>query len=413
MTFQSVRQMAMVSLVASFLFACSGESGNQAAAPQGMPAPQVEVAKVISQRITEWDAFTGRLESPQTVSLRPRVSGYIDMVAFEEGSEVEQGQTLFLIDNRPYKEEVNRLEAQLTQVESQLSLAKTDFQRVLELSKTRAVSQEEVDNRRSAVQQAQAAVQATRASLALAKLNRGYTRVEAPISGRVSRALITAGNYVSAGETVLTTIVSTDKLYAYFDVDENSYLHYKDLEKSGQMDSDDEHPVAMKLVNDSDYDFWGQLDFVDNQINPTTGTIRVRAVFDNTDGYLVPGMFAQLKVASSPTYEGILIDEKAIGTDLNNKYVYVIDDNNTVAYRPVKIGDKIGNMRLINGGLEAGDTILINGLQRVRPGVTVDPQIIEMASKDQLANIEAWQARLDANSKIAQLPSQQSSVTEL
>ncbi len=413
MTFQSVRQMTMVSLVASFLFACTGEGEQQAAAPQAMPAPQVEVAEVISQRITEWDSFTGRLESPQTVALRPRVSGYIDMVAFEEGSEVKQGDTLFLIDNRPYKEEVNRLEAQLTQVSSQLALAKTDYQRVVELSKTRAVSQEEVDNRRSALQQAEASVQATRASLALAKLNRGYTRVEAPISGKVSRALITAGNYVSAGDTVLTSIVSTDKLYAYFDVDEHSYLNYKDMEKSGQVAADDTHPVAMKLVNDSDYDFWGQLDFVDNQINPTTGTIRVRAVFDNTDGYLVPGMFAHLKVASSPTYEGILIDEKAIGTDLNNKYVFVIDESNTVAYRPVKIGDKIGKMRLINSGLEAGDTILINGLQRVRPGVTVDPQVIDMASADQLAQIEAWQARLDANTNIAQLRSRQTGVTEL
>lgn len=403
MSVNSLTRLALVSLVASVLFACTEDSGEQVAVATQMAAPQVEVAEVLSQRITEWDEFTGRLEAPQTVSLRPRVSGYIDFVAFEEGSEVKQGDTLFFIDNQLYKEEVNRLQAQLTQVRNQRSLATTDYQRAVELRKTRAVSQEELDNRHSALQQAQAAVQATEASLALAKLNQGYTRVEAPISGRVSRANVTTGNYVSAGETELTSIVSTNKLYAYFDVDEQSFLNYKDMEISGQKDAQERQPVAMKLVNSDEYAFWGSLDFVDNAINPTTGTIRVRAVFENSDGYLMPGMFAHLKVAASPTFDGILIDEKAIGTDLNNKFVFVIDENNKVAYRPVVLGDKVGAMRLINEGLSAGDTILVNGLQRVRPGVVVAPQIRDMATPEQVAQLDAWQQRLDENQKLASL----------
>lgn len=404
MTFLPIKRFTGVLLVLSLLASC-GESDAPQQAAQGRPAPQVEVAQVISKRITEWSEFTGRLEAPETVELRPRVSGYIDMVAYDEGAIVNQGDTLFLIDNRPYKAEVSRLEAQLVQAKSQQTLAKTDLDRAQRLIKTKAVSQEELDNRSAQYQQATANVASILASLDLAKLNRGFTRVDAPISGRVSRAMFTTGNYVTAGESVLTTLVSTENLYAYFDVDEQSYLSYIDMLSAAKAKGEtvEQQPVAMKLANSTDYNFWGELDFVDNSINPATGTIRVRASFENADGYLIPGMFAHLKIASSPSFDGILIDEKAVGTNLTNKFVLVLDADNKVVYRPVVLGDKVGGMRLIKSGLSAGESIVVNGLQRVRPGVVVNPQVVDMASAEQLASIEHWQKKLDAQVKLAKL----------
>jgi len=402
MTFSSKFKMAVPSFALLFLLACSEQPATPAT-EHAMPAPQVDVAKVISQRITEWDSFTGRLESPHRVSLRPRVSGYIDKVSFAEGTNVNQGDVLFVIDQAPYQEQVNRLAAQLVQVKSQLTLATTDYNRVVKLRKSKSVSQEEVDNRYAAMQQANASVKATQAQLALAKLDLGYTEVKAPIAGKISRALITEGNYVTAGNSILTNIVSTETLYAYFDVDEQTFLNYKDLEKASQHSSEHSYqqPVAMKLANDANYEFWGQLDFVDNSIDATTGTIRVRASFINEDGYLMPGMFAHIKVAASSTYQGVLVDEKAIGTDLNNKFVMVLTQDNSVQYRAVQLGDKVNGMRLIQQGLEAGDTIVVNGLQRIRPGAVVNPKMKTMASKQQVAEISAWQQRLDEQVSLA------------
>ncbi|GLQ31106.1 efflux RND transporter periplasmic adaptor subunit [Litoribrevibacter albus] len=361
------------------------------------PAPTVTVAEVLHERLTEWDEFTGRLEAPESVELRPRVSGYIERVAFEEGAIVHAGDPLFYIDSRSFKTEVKRLKAELTDAQSQLKLAELAYNRTKRLTSQNALSKEDYDNRFAELQQARAHVQSVEAALELSELNLSYTRVEAPITGRVSRAEVTKGNYVGAGQTILTTLVSTEKVYAYFDADENTYLKYTRLAKEGSRADDREshNPVFMALANESDYPHQGHIDFVDNRINPATGTIRGRAVFQNESGLFTPGLFTRLQLIGSASYQGILIDDKAIGTDLNNKFVLVLDQNNTVQYRPVTLGEKVNGLRIISDGLHPGERIVVKGLQRVRPGTPVNPEVAEMASPEQLAQLQRIQAKVD------------------
>jgi len=394
------RLLAMVSLTL-LVAACGGDEKGPAQTMQANTGVPVDVAKVVSQRLTEWDNFTGRLESPHIVALRPRVSGYIDFVAFDEGEYVEQGQTLFLIDNRTFKAEVSRLTAQLEEAKSRVQLAEQNYNRAFKLRKTQAVSEEVLDARLAEKNQALASLNQTQAELDVARLNRGFARVEAPISGRISRANITEGNFVTAGQTELTRIVSTDRLYAYFDIDEQTYLNYlSSTNKASTAVS--EQPVAMRLANESDYHHWGQIDFIDNQVNSSTGTLRVRAVFNNDEGRLIPGLFAHLKLAGDTQEQGILIKEKAIGTDLNNKFVLVVNEENKVEYRPVTLGDKVGNMRIIKRGLNANDSIVVDGLQRVRPGALVAANEVPMGDEDALANLSNWQSRVDIATELTQ-----------
>ena len=394
------RLLAMVSLTL-LVAACGGDEKGPAQTMQANTGVPVDVAKVVSQRLTEWDNFTGRLESPHIVALRPRVSGYIDFVAFDEGEYVEQGQTLFLIDNRTFKAEVSRLTAQLEEAKSRVQLAEQNYNRAFKLRKTQAVSEEVLDARLAEKNQALASLNQTQAELDVARLNRGFARVEAPISGRISRANITEGNFVTAGQTELTRIVSTDRLYAYFDIDEQTYLNYlSSTNKASTAVS--EQPVAMRLANESDYHHWGQIDFIDNQVNSSTGTLRVRAVFNNDEGRLIPGLFAHLKLAGDTQEQGILIKEKAIGTDLNNKFVLVVNEENKVEYRPVTLGDKVGSMRIIKRGLNANDSIVVDGLQRVRPGALVAANEVPMGDEDALAYLSNWQSRVDNATELTQ-----------
>ncbi|WP_438862478.1 efflux RND transporter periplasmic adaptor subunit [Neptunicella sp.] len=390
-----VKSVLFVSLI-SVLTACGNAESEQQ--PAAMPAPQVSVATVVNERLTEWDEFTGRIQAPQTVVLRPRVSGYVDIVAFKEGSIVNAGDTLFLIDNRQFKAEVKGLKADLLYAQSQLDLAQREHKRAIELSAKQAISAELLDSRMASVQQAKAKVKSVGAALDLAKLNLGYTRVEAPITGRVSNALITQGNYVTAGQSILTSIVSTQKVYAYFDADEQTYLKYSKLAQQGERPSSRNvrSPVMMALANDSEFTYSGELDFLDNRVNATTGTIRGRAVFDNQDGSLIPGLFTRLKLVGSASYNGILIDDKAIGTDLNNKFVLVLDDHNTLQYRAVELGEKLHGLRIIKSGLSAGEKIVVNGLQRVRPGAEVTPQNVDMVAQHIIQQIHTEQQRIDA-----------------
>ncbi len=385
------RLLAVLSLTA-LVAACGGDEQDPSQSMQANAGVPVDVAAVVMQRLTEWDNFTGRLESPQIVALRPRVSGYIDFVAFKEGEYVEQGQTLFLIDNRTFKAEVARLTAQLEESKSRLEFAEQNYKRAYKLRKTQAVSEEVLDARLAEKNQALASLNQTQAALEVARLNRGFARVEAPISGRISRANITEGNFVTAGQTELTRIVSTDRLYAYFDIDEQTYLNYV---SSSNATSVNDKPVALRLANESDYQHWGQIDFIDNQVNGSTGTLRVRAVFNNEEGRLIPGLFAHLKLAGSTDEQGILIKEKAIGTDLNNKYVLVVNEENKVEYRAVTLGDKVGSMRIIKSGLAASDTIVVDGLQRVRPGAPVSANEVPMGDQDALASLQDWQSQVD------------------
>lgn len=360
-----------------------------------MPPSKVSVAKVIEQPVNEWDEFTGRLEAPETVQIRPRVSGQIDQVAFTEGALVKKGDLLFQIDPRPFQAEVRRLEAQLAQTRAAATRSDNEAQRGERLRQSNAISAELADSRTTAAQEARAAVAGIQAQLDVAKLNLSFTRVTAPISGRVSRADITAGNLVTADVTALTSVVSTDKVYAYFDADERVYLKYTELARQGRRGATT--PVYLGLSNEDGNPHLGQMNFVDNQVNPATGTIRGRAVFDNTDGRFTPGLYARLKLVGSGTYSAVLINDEAVGTDLGKKFVLVMDGDNKSSYRAVELGPKIEGLRIVRSGLNKDDTIIVKGLQRVRPGSPVAPETIPMASKETLAALAQQRQALEAS----------------
>ncbi|MFS2127657.1 multidrug efflux RND transporter periplasmic adaptor subunit MexE [Pseudomonas sp. Pseusp97] len=363
---------------------------------QNMAAPKVSVADVIEQPINEWDEFTGRLEAPESVELRPRVSGYIDRVAFREGALVKKGDLLFQIDPRPFQAEVHRLEAQLQQARANQTRTVNEDARGVRLRATNAISAELADARSAAAAEAKAVVAATQAELDNARLNLSFTQITAPIDGRVSRAEVTAGNLVNSGQTLLTTLVSTDKVYAYFDADERVYLKYVDLARKGGPDARGTSPVYLGLTGEDGFPHQGRLDFLDNQVNPKTGTIRGRAVFDNATNQFTPGLYARLKLVGSGTYPAALIKDEAVGTDLGKKFVLVLDKDSKVQYRGIELGPKLEGLRIVRSGLVKGDRIVVNGLQRVRPGAQVDAQGVEMASKETLANLESQRRALES-----------------
>ncbi|WP_417441216.1 efflux RND transporter periplasmic adaptor subunit [Idiomarina sp.] len=389
-------------IAALVLAACSNpEAAEETAAPA---APQVSVAQVVHERITEWDEFTGRLQAPQTVQLIPRVSGYIEEVHFDEGALVDKGDLLVQIDPKPFATEVARLKAELQSAQSAAIQAEKEYRRAEKLSSQRAISAELLDSRLARKQQTAATVASVEAALERAELDLSYTRITAPISGRVSYAQVTAGNFVSAGQSQITSLVSTEKMYAYFDVDEQSYLKYARLAETGKRaDTRDStsNPVYMALANDSNYQHVGRVDFVDNRIDSQTGTIRIRASFPNEDNNLLPGLFARIRLVGSDSYEGILIDEKAVGTDLNNKFVLVVNSNNELEYRAIELGEKVNGLRIVTEGLTPTDKIVVNGLQRVRANMQVDPQVVPMASSEQLVRLRKVQQLLDeANNEL-------------
>ncbi|MDN6875604.1 efflux RND transporter periplasmic adaptor subunit [Pseudomonas citronellolis] len=359
--------------------------GKPQEAALNMPAPKVSVAEVIEQPVNEWDEFTGRLEAPESVELRPRVSGYIDKVTFREGALVKKGDLLFQIDPRPFQAEVHRLEAQLAQARANQVRTANEAARGDRLRATNAISAELADARSAAATEARAQVAATQAELDNARLNLSFTQITAPIDGRVSRAEVTAGNLVNSGQSLLTTLVSTDKVYAYFDADERVYLKYVAMARAGGPDARGSTPVYLGLTGEDGFPHLGRLDFLDNQVNPKTGTIRGRAVFDNKDGLYTPGLYARIKLVGSGTYDAALIKDEAVGTDLGKKFVLVVGADRKVAYRAIELGPKLEGLRIVRSGLAKGDRIVVNGLQRVRPGAEVDAQGVPMASPDTLA----------------------------
>ncbi|WP_447591723.1 multidrug efflux RND transporter periplasmic adaptor subunit MexE [Aquipseudomonas campi] len=363
---------------------------------QHMPAAKVSVAEVIQQPINEWDELTGRLEAPELVEVRPRVSGYIDRVAFSEGSLVKKGDLLFQIDPRPFEAEVKRLQAQLQQARASQNRASNEARRGERLRQSNAISAELADARISAAQEAQAAVAAIQAELDNATLNLSFTRITSPIDGRVSRAEITEGNLVNAGQSLLTSLVSTDKVYAYFDADERVFLKYVELARKSGGDARGKSPVYLGLSSEDGNPHLGQLDFLDNQVNPKTGTIRGRAVFDNRDGQFTPGLYARLKLVGSSTYPAALIKDEAVGTDLGKKFVLVLGKDNTVAYRAIELGPKVEGLRIVRNGLAKGEQIVVNGLQRAMPGATVDPQSVPMADEKTLAALTQQRGVVDS-----------------
>jgi RND family efflux transporter MFP subunit len=324
----------------------------------------------------EWDEYIGRLESPETVEIRARVSGYLDKVHFKEGKEVKKGDVLFTIDPRPYQAEYDRAEAEHQRAESQADLAKSDAERAKNLIATKAISQEDFDTKTKTYTSALAAVKAAHAALDSAKLNLEFTEVRSPIHGRTSRAVVTEGNLISggAGATLLTTVVSQDPLYCYVDVDERSILKYLQLRREGKRESalDKPIPVEMALADEVSYPHKGFTDFVDNKIDPTTGTLHCRGVFPNPERALGPGFFARMRIPGSGKYPALLIPDRALGSDQSQKFVYVVNAEKKVEFRPVKLGPMIDGLRVVKEGLKPGEQIIVEGLLRVRPGVVVD-----------------------------------------
>jgi multidrug efflux system membrane fusion protein len=355
-----------------------------AAAP---PLQAVTVAPVPEREISEWDEFTGRLEAVDQVEIRPRVSGYIKRVTFTEGREVKKGEVLFEIDPRPYQAELARAEAELERAKSAAALAASDVQRAQTLVKAQAISREEYDSRTSAEAQGGAGVKAAEAAAQTARLNLEWTRVRSPINGRVSNALVTSGNLVEAGPpaTLLTTVVSLDPMYVYFDSDEQTYLRYAGRARHGSNWRTAKLPVYLGLANEDGFPHEGQLDFVDNQIDPNTGTIRTRAVFSNTSRALTPGLFARVKLVGDHKRKALLVRDAAIGTDQDRKFVLVVGQGDTLAYRPVVPGRLVDGLRIIDSGLQPGEHVVVNGLMRVRPGMKVAPQLAEMTAADSSA----------------------------
>jgi len=369
--------------VAVFLNGCRSE-----ATPEAAPAPiEVSVAAALERDVVEWDEFTGRLEAVESVEVRPRVTGYIESVNFIEGGLVRKGDLLFVIDPRPYRAELEKAAAELTRAHARVELADSDVERSEKLRSIKAVSQEEFDQRANAAREARANAAAAAAAVESARLNLEFTRVVAPIAGRVSKASVTAGNLVSGGSnqaTLLTTVVSVDPIYVSFDGDEQVYLKYHDLARRGAKTTANDKPnsVQMGLANEDGYPHLGSLVFVDNQIDPRTGTIRSRAAFANADGYFTPGLFARVKLLSHDSAKAVLIDDRAVGTDQNQKFVYVIDADNIVAYRTVKVGRLTDGLRIITDGLSPGESVVVNGLQRVRPGIVIAPQRVVMDARE-------------------------------
>jgi RND family efflux transporter MFP subunit len=362
-----------------------GGCGKPGGGAESAPPPQVSVAQVLEKRVKDWDEFTGRLQAVETVEIRPRVSGYIDKVAFVEGSQVKRGDLLFVIDPRPYQAEYDRAAADVKRYKTALELGRIELVRVQRLKDSGAVSEEELDERKSTVAQGEANVAGSEAALETASLNLNFTRVTSPIAGKVSRAEVTRGNLVTGGingGTLLSSVVSMDPIYLYFDADEQSYLRYAQTARSGVGPSSNnaQNPVQIGLANEEGFPHAGAVDFVDNQLNPQTGTIRARAVLENKNGQFTPGLFARVQLLVSGEYSAILIEDRAVNTDQSQKYVLLLGAGNQIEYRKVKLGRMIDGLRIVREGLKAGDVIVVNGAQRVHPGVTVTPQRVTMGA---------------------------------
>lgn len=362
--------LGAVLAASGWLAGCSDPAEAQGGPP---PAPPVSVAPAVERPIADREEFTGRLQALETVDIRARIGGTIERVHFRDGAPVKKDQLLFTIDPRPYRAEVARAESQLAAARSRAGLAKAELARAQKLLDDKAVSRQEFDQLASSARTSDADIRAADAALRVARLNLDYTFVRAPIGGRASLANITAGNLVSA-ENVLTTVVATHRIYAYFDGSEQTFLRLR--EGNGEA-----LQVKMGLANETGYPHAGTIDFIDNRLNPQTGAIRMRAVFDNADGRFTPGLFAKVQVAQAKTRPAVLTPERAIGTDQSKRFVLVAGANNIAEFREVELGALIDGMRVITKGLKPGELVVVNGLQRVRPGAPIAPEKLELDAR--------------------------------
>ena len=356
--------------------------------PAPPPVTKVTVSQPRLTTVTNWDEYPGHIEAVEMVELRPRVSGYIESIHFEDGSEVKAGDLLFVIDPKPYQAELDRAQAERRQAETRLDLAKNDLQRADGLRGSKAISEEEYDSRSKAVREAEATLAAARAAETVARLNLDYTRITAPIAGKIGRRLVTAGNLVqlqgsSGAGTPLATIVSLDPIYCYFDVEEGAFLKYRTNAQHGGVAEVNTEGLACELglVNEDGFAHRGRLDFFDNQVNPQTGTIRLRAVFSNPDRTLVPGMFANLRILAGAPEQALVVPDVAVLSDQGYKYIYVVDAESKVQPRSIDIGRAHGPSREVKKGLTAEDRVVVNGLVMLRPGGKVEVQTNDSVAK--------------------------------
>lgn len=370
--------------IASLAMGCSKPTSTTPAGPANPTA--VSVALPMPRIIHEWDEFTGRLASPETVEVRARVSGFIDKVHFKEGGDVQRGDLLFSIDPRPFQATVDRLRAELGAAVSRAELARGEAKRAEGLAATKAISTDTYENRLKTAEQSSQSVHAAEAALKSAELDLEFTQVRAPIAGRISNARVTAGNLVTGGSsanaTLLTTVVSLDPLYCYFDADEASVLRYAQLQRDGKRTNamSGRLPAEIGLGNEQGFPHQGYIDFVDNQINPATGTIRIRAIIPNTDRVMAPGFFARVRIPGNSEYNALLVRDTAISSDQGRLYVLVLDPQGKASYRPIKTGPLIDGLRVVREGLAPNDSVIVTGLMGIRPGSAVQPQTVPMTT---------------------------------
>ena len=382
---------------AALVLSACGQPSAQEVGSQSASAPPITAAAVVEKQVLETQEFSGRLEAIDRVEIRPRVSGFIASINFKPGAEVKKGDVLFVIDPRPYEAEASRTEAAAHAARAKADLAKLELTRAEKLLADKAIAQREADEKASSVKELEANTRAAQAAYEAAKLNLGFTKVHSPIDGRVSKAEITMGNLVD-GSIVLTSVVSNNQIYASFDGDEEAFLRVGALARKGT-------PVTVRigLANESGFPHEGKLEFVDNRLDPATGSVRMRAVFANTDNGLVPGLFARVQLASGNgtggTTNAAMISERAVGTDQNRKFVYVVTADGKAEYRPVRLGPMVDGLRVVRDGIKPGETIVVNGLQRVRPGAPVTAQMVSMtADPTQAQSTPKPQAKTDTAS---------------
>ncbi len=372
------RSMTPGVIIALMLVLAGCDSG-QAGGEQALPSPEVSIAQVLSKPVQQWDEYTGRVSAIDTVELRARVSGYVQRVAYKEGQDVKQGDLMFLIDQRPYRTALANVQAQLDRARVAKQLAGMLDNNARLLMDAEAISREEADTRRTTHTQTAADIDAAEAVVANAKLQLEFTEVRAPVDGKTSRALVTAGNLAVADQTVLTTVVSQDPIYVYFDVDENSYLRYGEQARDGGGTPADTS-VRVGLVNEEGYPHAGTINFFDNQVNSAVGTIRVRAVLPNGDRIFTPGLFVRVQFVSGRKENVLLIDDKAVMTDQDRKYVYVVGKDTKIQRKDVVPGRMAEGLRVIQSGLAADDKVVVAGQQKIHPGMSVKPNEIPMAA---------------------------------
>ncbi|MGZ8216311.1 efflux RND transporter periplasmic adaptor subunit [Methylomagnum sp.] len=354
-----------------------GSSAQAPAGPPQMPPMPVKTGLPLQKEVTEWDEYTGRIEATESVEIRARVSGYLDRVNFKAGDKVKKGDLLFVIDPRPYQAELNRAEAELERAKTKLELAGNDLARAEKLRKSKAMSEEEYDGRSKGQRESTAALRAAEAAVRTANLNLSFTEIRAPISGRIGRELLTPGNLVNADQTSLATLVSIDPVYVYIDADERAVLKYRRLAAGNKQTA--RIPAELALLDEAGFPHQGHIDYVDPRLDAGTGTLRTRGVFENRDELLSPGFFARLRIHGGAARQALLVPERAIGSDQGQKFVWVAKDDGSIEYRRVTLGSLFGALRVVADGLKPDESVVIEGIQKLRPGAKVKAERVAVS----------------------------------